>query len=202
VDDFELPGGPFAWVQGAGRLLMFTGVANFFAYSFGDIERERVAFEGWAIAEAARLRIQRAQTLTLLGAGEVFPAGSVVLKGPNDRPEPRATIVVVTKDELVLLDADPQAPEDEFGRIPRNEIAGVRLLDESGAPATPMTELEELDAPRRPYVVWVDRKADVGERGHVFVFPSYTVAAEAERDFRRQLMGRNRPPDRELPPAR
>jgi hypothetical protein len=174
-------------IGGAGRLLVLTGVANFYAYMFQDVMRARVAAEGRAIAEAAHLRTQRAETLTRLGAGEIFPAGSVVLKGADDRPEPRATIVVVTKDELVLLDASPEAPDDEFGRISRGEIAGVRLLDETGAPATPMTEVEELDAPRRPYVVWVDRKADEGERGHAFVFPSYTVAAEAERDFRRQL---------------
>jgi hypothetical protein len=182
--DPEALAGPIA---GAGRLLVLTSVGNFFAYAFQDIARARVAAEGRAIAEAAHLRTRRAETLTRLGAGEIFPAGSVVLKGPKDRPEPRATIVVVTKDELVLLDASPEAPEDEFGRIPRNEITGVRLLDETGVPATPMTEVEELDARRRPYVVWVDRKADEGERGHAFVFPSYTVAAEAERDFRRQL---------------
>jgi hypothetical protein len=168
-------------------LLVLTGVANFYAYVWQDIARGRVAAEGRIIAAAAELRTRRAETLTRLGAGEVFPAGSVVLKGANDRPEPRATIVVVTKEELVLLDASPEAPDDEFGRIPRNEIAGVRLLDDTGTTATPMTEIEELDAPRRPYVVWVDRKADEGERGHAFVFPAYTAAAEAERDFRRQL---------------
>jgi hypothetical protein len=170
-------------------LLLLTGVANFYAYMFQDIMRARVAAEGRAIAAVAELRTRRAETLSRLGAGEVFPAGSVVLKGADDRPEPRAAIVVVTKDELVLLDASPEAPADEFGRIPRSEMTGVRLLDETGAPATPMSEVEELDAPRRPYVVWVDRTADEGERGHAFVFPSYTVAAEAERDFRRQLTG-------------
>jgi hypothetical protein len=47
-----------------------------------------------------------------------------------------------------------------------------------------MTEVEELDAPDARYVVWLD--GDDG-RGHPFVFLSYTAAAEAERDFRRQL---------------
>jgi hypothetical protein len=33
----------------------------------------------------------------------------------------------------------------------------------------------------------VDRVIDGNPRGHAFVFLSYSVAAEAERDFRRQL---------------
>jgi hypothetical protein len=60
------------------------------------------------------------------------------------------------------------------------------LLDER-EPARPLTEIEELDAPPQRYAVWVDRVIDGRSRGHTFVFLSFSLAAEAERDFRRQL---------------
>jgi hypothetical protein len=173
---------------GPAGLLILTSVGNFFAYLYQDIARSAVAAEGRAIVAAAELRTRRAQTLGRIGAREVFPAGSVVLTGSDDRPDLRPVVVAVTDTDLVLLDADPQAPEVEFARVPRREVTGIRLLDEEGSPARPMTELEELDAPRRPCVLWVDRQIDGRPRGHVFVFPSYVSAAETERDFRRQLI--------------
>jgi hypothetical protein len=63
----------------------------------------------------------------------------------------------------------------------------VRLLNERGEPATPLTEVEELDAPPQRYLVWLDREIDGRSQGPAFLFLSYGVAAEAERDFRRQL---------------
>jgi hypothetical protein len=61
------------------------------------------------------------------------------------------------------------------------------LLDKRGEPARALTEVQELDAPTQRYVVWVDPVIDGQARGHAFVFLSYSVAAEAERDLRRQL---------------
>jgi hypothetical protein len=90
---------------------------------------EEVAAEGRAVVAAAEARMQRAQTLRSLGAGEVFPAGAAILMNAQGELHPRAAIVVVTKDDLVLLDADPEVDDDVLGRIPRSEIIDVRLLD-------------------------------------------------------------------------
>jgi hypothetical protein len=51
----------------------------------------------------------------------------------------------------------------------------------------PPSEVQEMDIADRRYVVWVDRAADAGVGGHAFVFLAWSTAAEAERDFRRQL---------------
>ena len=61
------------------------------------------------------------------------------------------------------------------------------MLNERGEPATPLTEVEELDTAPQRYLVWLDREIDGKPQSHAFVFLSYSVAAEAERDFRRQL---------------
>lgn len=94
----------------------------------------------------------------------------------------------MTDQDLVLVDARAElVPEDKIARIPRREVTGVRLLDQRGEPVQPLSEVEELDAPVQTYLVYVDRVVDGHASGHAFVFLSYSVAAEAERDFRRQI---------------
>jgi hypothetical protein len=188
MDRFGVPG-----------LLGGVAFGRFLYYMDQDAAREQIAAEGRAVAAVAEARMRRAETLTLLGAGEVFPAGVVVLADAHSGLRPRPAIVAVTVNDLVLLDADPEIDEGVLGRIPRGEITDVRLFDRTGERPKPMTEVEELDAPRANYVVWLD--GDEG-RGHPFVFPSYNAAAEAERDFRRQLTSGNRPSAQELPPTR
>jgi hypothetical protein len=153
-----------------------------------DIDRAELRLEGARIAQAEELRRLRDDMLRRLNAREVFPAGAALRTGPDGKPDPRPVVVAVTDAELVVLDADPQAPEEEIARIPRNELSGVRLLDEHGevVPAPP-SEVEEMDLADRRYVVWVDRAADGEAGGHAFVFLAWSMAAEAERDFRRQL---------------
>jgi hypothetical protein len=153
-----------------------------------DVDRAALRAEGARIAEAEELRRLRDDALRRLNGREVFSAGAALLTGPDGKPDPRPAVVVVTDDEFVLLDADPQAPEEEIVRIPRSEVTGVRILDEHGEQVVmPPGEVQELDLVDRRYVVWVDREADGRTGGHAFVFFAYSVAAEAERDFRRQL---------------
>lgn len=162
-------------------------VPTFFTYVLMDIDRAQLRSEGAAIVAGEELRMRRDEKLRQLGAREVFPAGAVLMMSSDGKPLPRPVEVVVTESELVLVSSLPQTPDEEVGRLPTSEVTGVRLLDERGEPARALTEVEELDAPMQRYVVWVDRVIDGTPRGHAFVFLSYSVAAEAERDFRRQL---------------
>jgi hypothetical protein len=171
---------------------LFTAdLVQFLPYILLDIRRWQLKAEGRAIVEDDRLRARRAEKLRQLHSGEVFSAGSALLTGPDGRPDPYPVVVAATHAELVLLssilDLTPEAPEEEIARIPRGEITGVRLLDERGDPATPLSEVEELDAPPQRYLVWVDREIEGRSQGNAFVFLSYSVAAEAERDVRRQI---------------
>jgi len=162
-------------------------VPTFLAYVLMDIDRAQLRSEGAAIVAGEELRERRDEKLRQLGAREVFPAGAVLMMSSDGKPVPRPVEVVVTETELVLVSSLPQTPDEEVGRLLTSEVTSVRLLDERGEPARALTEMEELDAPTQRYVVWVDRVIDGNPRGHAFVFLSYRVAAEAERDFRRQL---------------
>ncbi len=102
------------------------------------------------IAESEELRRLRDEKLRLLDGCEVFSAGAALLTERDGRPDPRPAIVVVTDADLVLLDADPLAPEEEIARIPRAQVTGIRLLDENGEKVTqPPSEVEELDVSDR-----------------------------------------------------
>lgn len=160
---------------------------QFLPYILQDIRRWQLKAEGKTIIEDDALRARRAEKLRQLQSREVFPAGAVLMIGSDGKPVPRPVEVVVTKTELVLVSSHPQTPDEEVGRLPTREVTAVRLLDERAEPARSLTEVEELDAPTQRYVVWVERMIDGVPRGHAFVFLSYSVAAEAERDFRRQI---------------
>jgi hypothetical protein len=183
----DLTGG----ARAAAGALFTADLVQFLPYVLLDIRRWQLRGEGRAIVEDDRLRGRRAEKLRQLHAGEVFPAGSALLMGPDGRPDPHPVVVAVTESNLVLLssklDSSPEAPEEEIARIPRGELTGARLLDERGEPAPPLSEVEELDAPAQRYLVWLDREIDGRSEGHAFVFLSYVVAAEAERDLQRQI---------------
>ncbi len=176
----------FAW--GVGRGFMAADEVGLMLAGLQDLDRSDLRAEGAKIVEREELRRRRDETLRRLNGREVFPAGAALLTGPDGRPDPRPAVVVVTESELVILDADPRAPEEEIERIPRGEIRGVRLLDEHGEPVTtPSSEVEELDAKDRRYAVWVDREVEGRKGGHAFAFFAWSMAAEAERDFRRSI---------------
>ena len=178
-------------LSAAARLAAGTAFAahpvQFLPYILQDIGRWQLKAEVTAIIEDDALRARRAEMLRQLQSLEVFPAGAVLMIGSDGKPAPRPVEVVVTETDLVLVSSHPQTPDEEVGRLPKQEVTGVRLLDERGEPARALTELEELDAPTQRYVVWVDRVIDGQPRGHAFVFLSYSAASEAERDLRRQL---------------
>ena len=173
----------------SGGLYLATGL-HALALALQDVRIAEVAREGRAIAEDEALRALRDQKIASLAASEVFPAGSVLLQGPDGRPDPRPAFVAVTQDELVLLDADAvNAPEVELARIPRAELSGVRLLDAYGKPVETETvdELAEMDHKDERYAVWVDRLTTGPAGSHGFVFRALSLAVEAKRDFERAL---------------
>jgi len=156
---------------------------QFVLYALQDIDRADLRDEGARIAKREAVIARRDQTLRSINAGEFFPAGHVLLAGPDGYPEPRRVEVAVTPTDFVLF-----AGENEISRIPRSEVTGLRLLDEHGDRVShPPTEVEEMDQHDRQYVVWLDRNATVGRGGHVFVFHAWSVAEEARRDFERNL---------------
>jgi hypothetical protein len=153
-----------------------------------DIHRADIEDERAKIVAREELRRIRDEALLRLDGREVFAAGAALITGPDGRPEPRQALVVVTEPELVVLSAAPRTPEDEIERIPRGEVTGVRLLDEHGEPVTtPPSEVEEMDMVGRRFLVWLDREIEGRKGGHAFAFLAWSVAAEAERDFRRNL---------------
>ena len=165
--------------------LLLADTFQFVLHILEDIDRENLATEGANIAERELATTRRDQTLRRLNAGEFFPAGHVLLQGPDGHPEPRRVEVAVTKTDFVLFDG-----KNEVTRIPRSEVTGLRLLDDHGERVShPPTEVEEMDQPDRQYVVWLDRQAKGGSGGHVFVFHAWSVADEARRDFERNLRG-------------
>ena len=172
------------------------GVRAFFASSqvsllgelLVEVDRTRLLPDRTAIVDNDEARRARDDTLRRLQAREVFPAGALLLTGPDGGPDTRQAEVAVTDAELVVLAADPRHAGEELLRIPRAEVTGVRLLDEQGAQVWLLpTEVEELDLRDRRYIVWVDHEVAGATGGHAFAFLAYTVAAEAERDFRRHL---------------
>lgn len=151
--------------------------------TFMDEQRKMIGVED---AQAARNR-----KLTSIGSGEVFPAGFVILEQPGSTHRIKKNVVVaVTKDDLVVLNADVRDdPDGEIGRIRRADATGVRMLDEGGTPIsmTQSRDVLELDEPGHAYVVAIDRTAGTSTASDTFVFRSLSVADEARRDFERNL---------------
>ena len=150
---------------------------------FVDEQRKVVRIE-----EANEARIQK---LTSIGSGEVFPAGFVILQQPGSSHRIKKDVIVaVTKDDLVVLNADVRRdPDGEIGRIHKADVTGVRMLDEAGNTIS-MTQSRdglELDEPDHSYVVAIDRTAGESTASDAFVFRSLSVADEARRDFERNL---------------
>jgi hypothetical protein len=163
--------------------LFFASSFQFLLYALQDVDRESLRKEGAGFADREAVIARRDQALRRLNAGEFFPAGHVLLAGPESEPKPRRVEVAVTPTDFVLFEG-----ENEISRIPRSEVTGLRLLDEHGERVShPPTEVEEMDQRDRQYVVWLDRNATAGRGGHVFVFHAWSVAEEARRDFERNL---------------
>ena len=150
--------------------LFYASGFQFVLYALQDIDRADLRKEGARFAEREAVIARRDQTLRRLNAGEFFPAGHVLLAGPDGYPKPRRVEVAVTPTDFVLFEG-----ENEISRIPRI--------------SHPPTEVEEMDQRDRQYVVWLDRNATAGRGGHVFVFHAWSVAEEARRDFERNLGG-------------
>lgn len=123
------------YLSGAARsaagTLFAADPVHFLPYILQDIRRWQLESEGKAIVEDDALKARRAEKLRQLQSREVFPAGSVLPTGPDGKPDPRLSVVAVTENDLVLLDARAEIePEVEIARIPRPELIGVRLLNE------------------------------------------------------------------------
>jgi hypothetical protein len=152
----------------------------------GEVEAERRTIEATHDARGDRDR-----KLRTIGGVEVFPAGVVILEQAGSGPSTREVVVAVTQKDFVVLDADVRRdPEGEIGRIGRDEVSAVHLVDENGQPIA-MTQsrdvLELDDPPSSRYVVSVDRRDADQITSLAFIFRSLSVADEAKRDFERNI---------------
>jgi hypothetical protein len=180
VDLDDLSG--FTWLALDAVLLSMPDDATDAMEVFVDEQRKMVRIEE---AEDARNR-----KLASIGSGEVFPAGIVILQDERGHRTKHNVVVAVTKDDLVVLNAEVRRdPEGEIGRIRRADVIGVRMVDEAGNPIamTQSRDVLELDEPERSYIVTVDRREGDATVSQAFVFRSLSVADEARRDFERNL---------------
>jgi hypothetical protein len=153
-----------------------------------DVHRSEVRREGQRLQEELDRRALRDELLAALDPKEVFPVGSVLLRGPDDRPDPRPAVCAATEEDLVLLDADVQAaPEVELGRVARADVEAVRLTDDQGTTIAQRTVDERAELDARPDVLYALR-LDLRDGGAVtFVFRALSMAVEATRGLERNL---------------
>jgi hypothetical protein len=178
LDDFS----ELTWLALDGVLWGMSDEATDPMEVFIDEQRRMVRIEE---AQDARNR-----KLASIGSGEVFPAGIVILQDERGHRTRRNVIVAVTKDDLVVLNAEVRRdPEGEIGRIRRADVIGVRMVDEAGNPIamTQSRDVLELDERERSYIVAVDRREGDATVSQAFVFRSLSIADEARRDFERNL---------------
>ena len=161
--------------------------------SMADVTDPMDAFidEQRRIVRTEEAQDARNDKLASIGSGEIFPAGFVILQQAGSSHRIKFNVIVaVTKDDLVVLNADIRRDRDgEIGRIRKADVTAVRMLDEAGNPIamTQSRDVLELDEPEHSYVVAVDERVGDATVAHAFVFRSLSVADEARRDFERNL---------------
>lgn len=147
-------------------------------------DRERMDQDG-------TLKVARAQKIEELGPVASFLAGQTIL-GDRSMPTLRPVIAVVTEDAFVLLASDyDEDVRVEYGRIPRDDVADVYVVDHEARPV-PEDVLRPIDPSRDElgtYVVVVDRVGPVDDEHRLgLVVRSPIVAGEIRDRFRRYVV--------------
>jgi hypothetical protein len=162
-----------------GRLLIRSAMAKFYGLALidlfskperWDIETDEATFEAMQ---------RRSHKLAEIGSRRLVPMGLAAVSDGAGGSALRASLLAVTADDLVLLDANVTGdPDGELARIPRSDITGVRIVDEQGDPlaAAPPSVSEELDQPPdRRFALVLDSKGGYS----LFAFRSLARAIEA-----------------------
>jgi hypothetical protein len=146
-------------------------------------DRERMDIEG-------DLRLARARKIEELGPVASFLAGQTIL-GDRSMPALRPVLAVVTESDFVLLASDyDDDVRVEYGRIPRDDVASVYVVDDEARPVSEDTlrPIDPMQDPAGTFVVVVDRHGpEDDERRLGLVVRSPIVAGEIRDRFRRYV---------------
>jgi hypothetical protein len=126
-------------------------------------------------------REARSRALEAIGSQGMFFGGVVKLGDVA-----RAVMVVSTPDAFVLLDADTNAnPTGELARIPKGDVASVRLVDANGYEVADASidPIRELDTPGDDRYSVVLKRADGSGTSVSFLFLSGEPALFAKKRF-------------------
>ena len=136
------------------------------------------------------LKIARARKIEELGPVASFLAGQTIL-GDRSMPALRPVLAVVTESDFVLLASDyDDDVRVEYGRIPRDDVASVYVVDHEARPVPEDTlrPQDPMQDPAGTYVVVVDRPGpEDDERRLGLVVRSPIVAGEIRDRFRRYV---------------
>ena len=122
-------------------------------------------------AEAPHTKIERARWLERLGSVAAFPSGVVAV---SPMPEDLVAVeIVVTSDEFVVAAPGANDLPEEMGRIRRDAVLGLDVLDEEGsAVPRPAGDTLEEDALCRVGLRWRDDAGKDQEDSFLFRAPS------------------------------
>jgi hypothetical protein len=170
------PGGPGLGLFAPGGLGMSAGMDASAAQVAGQLNR-LVAQED----ASEQARDARSRALEAMGSQGMFFGGVVKLGDVS-----RAVMVVSTPDAFVLLDADTNAdPTGELARIPKSDVAHVRLVDANGNEVADaaIDPIRELDTPGDDRYGVVLERADGSGKSVSFLFLSGEPALFAKTRF-------------------
>jgi hypothetical protein len=166
-------------VGNAGRLLVLTGPVRFVGLALIELLSKRERWDIEADEATFEAKQRRSRKLAKIGSRRLIPAGLAAVSDGVGGSAFRASLLAVTDDDLVLLDANVTGdPDREFARIPRSDVTGVRVVDEHGDPvnAAPLSVADELDQPSdRRFALLLDSKGGFS----LFAFRSLSRAIEA-----------------------
>jgi hypothetical protein len=121
--------------------------------------------------QAPHVKIERARWLELIGSVAAFPSGLVAVSAmPQDLVPVE---IVVTSDEFVVARPGPDDLPEEIGRIRRDAVQGLDVVDEAGSavPRAASDTIEE-DALCRVGLRWRDGAGKDQEDSFLFRAPS------------------------------
>jgi hypothetical protein len=121
--------------------------------------------------QAKGAKVERARWLELIGSVAAFPSGIVAASAMPDDLVP--VEIVVTPEEFVIARPGPDGLPGEIGRIRRDAVRGLDVLDEQGsAVPRPANDSFEEDEPCRVGLRWADGAGKDQEDSFLFRAPS------------------------------
>lgn len=166
-------------IRDVGRLLVWTDVVQFVGLVLIDLLSKQERWDIEADEATFEAKQRRGEKLVEIGSERLIPIGLAAVSDGAGGSTLRASLLAVTTDDLVLLDANVTGgPDRELARIPRSDITGVRIVDEHGDPvdAAPPSVSDEIAQPSdRRYALVLDSSNGFS----LFAFRSLSRAIEA-----------------------